>query len=168
MPADQSAKFRKMVIEMVMATDMGEHMAIVSKLKNEIQKRLESLDDEIGDDPPEQLRILVMQSAIKVADIGHLFAELPVHIQWSEKLEEEMWRQGDTEKELSMNVSFLMDRDKPGVTKSQPGFVDFVVMPLFETWTSCFPESRVLLERIMANRAYWQSKAIEDGATQEK
>ena len=168
MPADQSAKFRKMVIEMVMATDMGEHMAIVSKLKNEIQKRLESLDDEIGDDPPEQLRILVMQSAIKVADIGHLFAELPVHIQWSEKLEEEMWRQGDTEKELSMNVSFLMDRDKPGVTKSQPGFIDFVVMPLFETWTSCFPESRVLLERIMANRAYWQSKAVEDGATQEK
>jgi hypothetical protein len=24
-------------------------------------------------------------------------------------------------------VSFLMDRDKPGVTKSQNGFLDFVV-----------------------------------------
>ena len=44
-----------------MATDMGEHMAIVSKLKTEIQKRMENLDDDIGDDPPEALRILVMQ-----------------------------------------------------------------------------------------------------------
>jgi len=44
-----------------MATDMGEHMAIVSKLKTEIQKRLENPDDEIGDEPQESLRILVMQ-----------------------------------------------------------------------------------------------------------
>ena len=40
---------------------MGEHMAIVSKLKTEIQKRLENPDDEIGDEPQESLRILVMQ-----------------------------------------------------------------------------------------------------------
>jgi hypothetical protein len=92
-----------------------------------LQKRLENLDDDIGDDPQEALRILVMQGAIKVADIGHLYAELSVHIQWSERLEEEMWRQGDVEKERNMKVSFLMDRQKPGVTKSQPGFIDFVV-----------------------------------------
>ena len=50
-----------MMMEQVMATDMGEHMAIVSKLKSEIQKRMENPDDDIGDDPPEALRILVMQ-----------------------------------------------------------------------------------------------------------
>jgi hypothetical protein len=33
-----------------------------------------------------------------------------------------------------------VSRDKPGVTKSQPGFVDFVVRPLFEVWVACFPE----------------------------
>jgi len=49
-----------------MATDMGEHMAIVSKLKTDIQKRLENLEDDIGDDPPEALRILVMQVCIYV------------------------------------------------------------------------------------------------------
>jgi hypothetical protein len=53
-------------------------------------------------------------------------------------------------------VSFLMDRQKPGVTKSQPGFIDFVVRPLFETWVSCFPESNVLLDRINQNYAVWQ------------
>ena len=40
-------------------------------------------------------------------------------------------------------VSFLMDREKPGVTKSQPGFVDFVVRPLFDTWVACFPDCKV-------------------------
>ena len=49
-----------------MATDMGEHMAIVSKLKTEIQKRMENPDDEIGDDPQESLRILVMQVCIHI------------------------------------------------------------------------------------------------------
>jgi hypothetical protein len=44
------------------------------------------------------------QGAIKVADIGHLYAELSVHIKWSERLEEEMWRQGDVEKARNMKV----------------------------------------------------------------
>lgn len=38
-----------------------------------------------------------------------------------------------------------MDREKPGVTKSQPGFVDFVVRPLFDTWVACFPDCKVSL-----------------------
>jgi hypothetical protein len=42
-----------------------------------------------------------------------------------------------------VQVSFLMDREKPGVTKSQPGFVDFVVRPLFDTWVACFPDCKV-------------------------
>lgn len=70
MPAEQRARFRKFVIEMVMATDMGEHMAIVSKLKSEIQKRIENLDDDIGDDPPDALRILVMQACLMLDELA--------------------------------------------------------------------------------------------------
>uniref|UniRef100_A0A7S4KJ92 Phosphodiesterase n=1 Tax=Guillardia theta TaxID=55529 RepID=A0A7S4KJ92_GUITH len=161
MPQAQQAHLRKLVIDMVMATDMGEHMAIVSKLKSDLQKRLENPDDDIGSDPPDALKTLILQGAIKVADIGHLYADHEVHIQWSERLEEEMWRQGDVEKQREMKISFLMDREKPGVTKSQPGFVDFVVRPLFDTWCACFPESKVLLERIDRNYEYWKSKEKE-------
>ena len=39
-----------------------------------------------------------LQGAIKVADIGHVYADRDVHIRWAERLEEEMWRQGDLEK----------------------------------------------------------------------
>jgi len=44
------------------------------------------------------------QGAIKVADIGHLYAPKEVHIKWSERLEEEMWLQGDVEKQRNMKV----------------------------------------------------------------
>ena len=48
------------------------------------------------------------QGAIKVADIGHLYAPKEVHIKWSERLEEEMWLQGDVEKQRDMKGPTLM------------------------------------------------------------
>lgn len=126
MPTEQQRKARKTVIDMVLATDMAEHMALVSKLKTNLQKRLESPDDciHLNQEVEDSVRILVLPGLIKVADIGHLYAKRDVHIKWSECLEEEMWRQGDVEKELALKASLLMDRDKPGVTKSQTGFMD--------------------------------------------
>jgi len=160
MPLSQQQQLRKLMIELVLATDMAEHMAIVSRLKTDLLKRLENPDDDLDadQDVSEGLKSLVLQAAIKVADIGHLYAPHQVHMKWSERLEEEMWLQGDVEKQRNMKVSFLMDRDKPGVTKSQPGFVDFVVRPLFETWVACFPDCKMVAENLDANYEYWKSK----------
>jgi len=47
-------------------------------------------------------------------------------------LEEEFYRQGDREKAAQLPVSPLFDRAKPGVTKSQVGFFDVVVLPLVQ------------------------------------
>jgi len=44
----------------------------------------------------------------QVADIGHLYAPQQVHIKWSERLEEEMWLQGDVEKQRDMKVCVCM------------------------------------------------------------
>lgn len=162
MDISDQRNLRRLMIEMVLATDMAEHMAIVSQLKTELQRQNEKPDDvDKTHETSEEARTLFLRSAIKVADIGHLYAALPVHIEWSQRLEEEMWKQGDVEMELGMPVSFLMDRDKPGVTKSQPGFINFVVMPLFQTWVETFPESKELLLHLNANKAYWLSKEAE-------
>lgn len=63
----------------------------------------------------------VLQIALKVSDLGHLCAPLPVHLKWVAALEEELFRQGDQEKAAGLAVSALMDRTKAGVTKSQSG-----------------------------------------------
>lgn len=57
--------------------------------------------------------------ALKCADLGHLAANWGVHQKWVAGLEEELFRQGDLERQQSLPVSPLMDRAKGGITKSQ-------------------------------------------------
>ncbi len=57
--------------------------------------------------------------ALKCADLGHLAAPWAVHQKWVAGLEEELFMQGDHEKQLLMPISPLMDRSKGGITKSQ-------------------------------------------------
>ena len=59
--------------------------------------------------------------AMKCADLGHLASAQHVHLRWVHLLEEEMFRQGDLERERGYALSPLMDRSKTGITKSQPG-----------------------------------------------
>ena len=96
---------------------------------------------------------------LKMADIGHLMAAEDVHMKWVEGLTEEFFAQGDDEKRQGLPVSFLMDRDKPGVSSSQVGFFDFVVLPLFRAWVAVFPKSQPMLTLIEDCRGRW--KVIE-------
>jgi len=105
----------------------------------------------------DDIKLLIFNITLKVADISHLAAETPVHLKWVDGLGEEFFRQGDREKALGLPPSFLCDRDKPGVTKSQVGFFDFVALPLFRTWASAFPEAQGLLNGIENNYEYWKA-----------
>jgi hypothetical protein len=71
MPQQQQQQLRKLMIELVLATDMAEHMAIVSRLKTDVLKRLEAPDDsfEINDEVGEPLKALILQAAIKVLSL---------------------------------------------------------------------------------------------------
>ena len=60
--------------------------------------------------------------ALKWADLGHLASPLEVHQMWVHRLEEEMFLQGDKERQRSLPISPLMDRSSgKGITKSQTG-----------------------------------------------
>ena len=61
----------------------------------------------------------MQQMALKCADLGHLASEESVHRRWVAVLEEEMFCQGDLEREKGYPVSALMDRNLPGITASQ-------------------------------------------------
>lgn len=69
MAQGQQQQVRKLMIELVLATDMAEHMAIVSRLKTDLLKRLENPDDDLDreGEVPEPLKSLVLQAAIKVS-----------------------------------------------------------------------------------------------------
>ena len=60
--------------------------------------------------------------------------------QWTYLLFEEFFAQGDLEKKNNLPVSFLCDRETVNVAESQPGFANFVVLPLYKALVEIVPD----------------------------
>eukprot|EP00873_Tetraselmis_striata_P000018 jgi/Tetstr1/420282/TSEL_001031.t1 len=111
--------FRNMVVELVLATDMSRHFDLVSQFETQIVKnrelRAHERAQDIWDFMSDHQRILTLQIALKVADIGHCALPMEIHKEWVTRLEEEFFLQGDREKAAGRDqISALMDREKPG------------------------------------------------------
>ena len=52
-------------------------------------------------------------------------------------------------------MSFLCDRKTTAVAQSQPGFVNFIVAPLFNTLVEVMPQLLPLLEQAKENAKTW-------------
>jgi len=78
------------------------------------------------------------------------------------KLEEEFFAQGDLEKARGQAVSFLMDRSKPGCTKTQTGFFKFIVFPLFRSLVSVAPFAQPMFDGVTENFNAWASLEASD------
>ena len=146
---------------------MAEHQRVVDLLQHNLPQMLlahkpkmksaspKAGGAEGGGDLDDKTVTLILCGAIKISDLGHAFAPFDVHRRWSLQLEEELYRQGDEEIRRALQVSYLMDRSKPGVTQSQQGFFDYVVRPLTLAWVQSFPLSQPLLEELEANAVRW-------------
>lgn len=75
----------------------------------------------------------VLNLIIHAADISN--PAKPAHIQktWVDLVFIEFFRQGDTEKQTKLPISLLCDRSTTDIDKSQIGFMNFIVIPTFET-----------------------------------
>eukprot|EP00798_Chlamydomonas_sp_ICE-L_P002558 gene2558-2594_t len=127
---------------MVLSTDMKQHFSTVSSFTNKLQEAS-----------------FVCEMSLKCADLGHWASPWKVHRQWVQVLEEEMFRQGDKEKQAMYPVSPLMDRNKPGITVSQEGFFNVVVQPLYHSTATAFPSLMPMLEAVAENCRLWSSAA---------
>lgn len=70
---------------------------------------------------------------------------------------EEFFQQGDKEKESGMDISPMCDRQNATIEKSQVGFIDYIVHPLWETWADLVhPDAQDILDTLEENRDYYQ------------
>jgi cAMP-specific phosphodiesterase 4 len=97
--------------------------------------------------------------ACQVPALQHAAAPLPVHLKWVSALEEEFFRQGDAELAAGLPISPLFDRRKTGITKSQVGFFDIVVIPSFYALTRVFQPCQPLFSYVMRNYKAWADQA---------
>ena len=112
---------------MILSTDIAKHFEHVGLLRAKLNANTETnLSDQ-------EERVFLMKVLIKCADIGHAAKTKNLHEKWSAKVCEEFFNQGDEEKKLGLPVSMNFDRETTEIAKSQAGFLQNLVIPLWES-----------------------------------
>lgn len=150
--ATDRQEVRKMVIELVLATDMANHVDIMNQFANR-RKTAEGLDLGSKED-----RLLAMKLVIKCADISNPARPKCIYQKWVDCVMEEFFQQGDKEKQLSLPVSSFMDRETTHIPKCQLGFIQYICLPTFTALTEQFPTASQPLSHLQANMAEWKQQ----------
>lgn len=144
--ADSYARIRELMIPMVLATDAVNHFSLLSQFKATIDAQTLAAPDKI----PHVLSVL-----LHACDISNPTKPWSLCERWADLIITEFWQQGDRERKLGLPLSFLADRYSVNVAKSQTGFIDVVVMPLFETVKRALPEVETNCKYLIENRGKW-------------
>ncbi|VDK88168.1 unnamed protein product, partial [Onchocerca ochengi] len=157
----QRQLFRKLTIEMVLATDMSKHMNILADLKTMVEAKKVAGSSVLTLDKTD--RIQVMQTMIHLADLSNPTKPIDLYNIWVKNIMEEYWRQGDRERDLGIDISPMCDRNNITIAKSQVGFIDYIVHPLFETWADLVnPHAQHILDQLEFNRDWYQTRIPEE------
>ncbi|EDM10324.1 rCG44727, isoform CRA_h [Rattus norvegicus] len=153
----QRQSLRKMAIDIVLATDMSKHMNLLADLKTMVEtKKVTSSGVLLLDNYSD--RIQVLQNMVHCADLSNPTKPLQLYRQWTDRIMEEFFRQGDRERERGMEISPMCDKHNASVEKSQVGFIDYIVHPLWETWADLVhPDAQDILDTLEDNREWYQS-----------
>lgn len=147
-----------MVIDMVLSTDMSKHMSLLADLKTMVEtKKVAGSGVLLLDNYTD--RIQVLENLVHCADLSNPTKPLPLYRRWVELLMEEFFQQGDKEREAKMDISPMCDRHSATIEKSQVGFIDYIVHPLWETWADLVhPDAQDILDTLEENRDWYQSE----------
>uniref|UniRef100_A0A3P8WR09 Phosphodiesterase n=1 Tax=Cynoglossus semilaevis TaxID=244447 RepID=A0A3P8WR09_CYNSE len=153
----QSQSLRKMVIDMVLATDMSKHMNLLADLKTMVEtKKVTSLGVLLLDNYSD--RIQVLQNMVHCADLSNPTKPLELYRQWTDRIMVEFFTQGDRERDKGMEISPMCDKHNASIEKNQVGFIDYIVHPLWETWADLVhPDAQEILDTLEDNREWYQS-----------
>jgi hypothetical protein len=158
--------FRKHFIECILATDMTLHVRTNSLIKTKLSslniirgKNIETLikEENIGETQQELMNFL-----LHTADIAHNSKPFEISFNWTVRLCDEFWNQGDTEKSMNLPISFLCDRDTADVPKSQIGFIKGIICPSFEILLDILPDLTHTMDCINDNLNNWSKMTMED------
>nr|KAJ3423197.1 High affinity cAMP-specific 3',5'-cyclic phosphodiesterase 7A [Polyrhizophydium stewartii] len=151
LPPERYKSLRASIISMILATDMTGHFEYIAKFKN----KMNGAGLEISDPKDRQL---CMDIAIKCGDINNAAKSQSLCTQWAMNIMEEFFKQGDAERKRGLPISMFMDRQTTVISKCQVGFIDYIVLPLYEVWDQYMNDDSKFpaLENLRANRDYWK------------
>lgn len=104
---------RKLIIEMILATDMSRHFELLGRFRAISEQSLDSLERF-------EVRLEVCKLTLKCADIGHAAKTVQLHERWTNLICEEFYNQGDIERSKGMQISMYCDRHNTDLPKVSP------------------------------------------------
>ena len=172
---------RESVIEMVLGTDLCFHQKQLKRLQQfvNIINRQNALDFQIfppsgsghSDDSDDAIQLIprirgvlnekrfLMEVALHLSDISNPTKKLSVSIEWSKRITQEFFAQGEMERSLNLPISPGCDREKNGnMAKQALGFIDFIVYPMYNSYHMIDKNINAFIEGIKTTRTYWQSQ----------
>ncbi|MGH0129307.1 UNVERIFIED_CONTAM: hypothetical protein FKN15_001937 [Acipenser sinensis] len=143
--------------DLVLATDMSKHMTLLADLKTMVEtKKVTSSGGLLLDHYTDRMQVL--RNMVHCADLSNPTKPLELYRQWTDRIMEEFFRQGDKERERGMEISPMCDKHTASVEKSQVGFIDYIVHPLWETWGDLVhPDAQDILDTLEDNRDWYQN-----------
>ncbi len=182
--AFEDSGMRKLLINSILATDMGVHFKYMSDLGN-LQQKLHDNNNSVDGWSPQLLdeyRTLACGLLIKCADISNVVSsssnekviqtdcfqarKYAVAAQWADILIREFAKQGDMEKDVGIPTTLFGGPPELGslikLANSQIGFMNIFARPLFEAVTDIFPAMQFTVDEILANKAVWEGKIEQE------
>ncbi|TGZ67729.1 hypothetical protein CRM22_004620, partial [Opisthorchis felineus] len=166
-PKKQRLSLRRMVIDMVLATDMSKHMSLLADLKTMVEtKKVAGSGILTLDNYSDRMQIL--QNMIHCADLSNPTKSLNLYRQWNARIMEEHFRQGDRERERGLDLSPMCDRTTASIEKTQVSFIDYIVHPLWETWSDLVhPDALQILDTLDENREWYLNQIAKETVSED-
>jgi hypothetical protein len=98
-----------------------------------------------------------MEMVVHSGDLSFSTRNFKVVQNWTYLLFDEFFGQGDMEQAQGFDISFLCDRKTVKIPKTQPGFINFVVMPLFKSLSKVLPQMSPLVENCGKTVTHWST-----------
>uniref|UniRef100_A0A8C0XLQ3 PDEase domain-containing protein n=1 Tax=Castor canadensis TaxID=51338 RepID=A0A8C0XLQ3_CASCN len=153
LPKEMTQDIEQQLGSLILATDINRQNEFLTRLQAHLHNkdlRLEEAHD----------RHFMLQIALKCADICNPCRIWEMSKQWSERVCEEFYRQGDLEQKFELEISPLCNQQKDSIPSIQIGFMTYIVEPLFREWarfTGNSVLSESMLRHLAHNKAQWTS-----------
>ncbi|XP_057178281.1 high affinity cAMP-specific 3',5'-cyclic phosphodiesterase 7A isoform X4 [Triplophysa rosa] len=160
---EDSLNMERQLGSLILATDISRQNDYLSRFRTHLDENNLCLGNASH-------RHFILQMALKCADICNPCRPWELSKQWSEKVTEEFFHQGDIEKKHKLEVSPLCDSEANTIASVQIGFMTYVVEPLFAEWAR-FSDTRLsqtMLGHLGLNKASWSAMEPEASGSSEE
>jgi len=157
MSRDQVAVVRKEVIDMVLGTDMAQHFSRVGDLSRLISTI--GKDAEVWQSDDAHMMVL-RAMVLHCADISNPTKPFKLATQWSFRVLQEFFLQGDAEMAAGVPISPLCDRVNTDIPGSQIGFIKFITLPAFDLLGILAPKVKdICVVEAIGNHKVWEHRS---------